>query len=176
MRLEASHVRCDRECLHEKMLFRMIRLRLDVALGLFESPVLLTKGAPIARTAEMGILKVTHRHSHAASETEIGALVDVGMGSAGEGRGEGLGMGTCVGMGMGNGKLGRGVGYGVGCEEGREMCQSSDQALNCRVLRGRPGSKGEQLITRGCTVSSFTGVQWPVFVAVVSWLSSIVFS
>ena len=73
MRLEASHVRCARECLHEKMLFRMIRIRLDVALGLFKSSVLLTKGAPIARTAEMGILKVTHRHSHAASETEIGA-------------------------------------------------------------------------------------------------------
>ena len=148
-----------------------------MALGLFQDFHLADRGplASIARTAEMGILKVNHRHSHAAAETEIGAWVDVGMGSC-EGRGEGLGMGTCVGMGMGNGKLGRGVGYGVGCEEGQDMCQSSDQALNCRVLRGRPGSKGEQLITRGCTVSSFTGVQWPVFVAVVSWLSSIVFS
>ena len=135
MRLEASHVRCARECLHEKMLFRMIRMRLDVALGLFKSSVLLTKGAPIARTAEMGILKVNHRHSHAAAETEIGAWVDVGMGSAGEGRGEGLGMGTCVGMGMGNGKLGRGVGYGVGCEEGQDMGQINDQEFNCRVLR-----------------------------------------
>ena len=134
MRLEASHVRCARECLHEKMLFRMIRIRLDVALGLFKSSVLLTKGAPIARTAEMGILKVTHRHSHAAAETEIGAWVDVGMGSC-EGRGEGLGMGTCVGMGMGNGKLGRGVGYGVGCEEGQDMGQINDQEFNCRVLR-----------------------------------------
>ena len=99
-----------------------------MALGLFKSSVLLTKGAPIARTAEMGILKVNHRHSHAAAETEIGAWVDVGMGSC-EGRGEGLGMGTCVGMGMGNYKVGQGVGNGVGCEGGQDMGQSNDPNL-----------------------------------------------
>ena len=38
---------------------------------------------------------------------------------------------------------------------------------NCRVLRH---------ITRLCTVSSFTGVQRPIFVAVATLLSSIVFS
>ena len=107
-----------------------------MALGLFQDFHLADRGplASIARTAEMGILKVNHRHSHAAAETEIGAWVDVGMGSC-EGRGEGLGMGTCVGMGMGNGKLGRGVGYGVGCEERQDMSQINDQEFNCRVLR-----------------------------------------
>ena len=97
-----------------------------MALGLFKSSVLLTKGAPIARTAEMGILKVTHRHSHAASETEIGAWVDVAGMGCGEDRGEGLGIGICVGMGIGNDKVGRGVGNGVGCEGGQDMGQSND--------------------------------------------------
>ena len=64
-----------------------------MAVGLFQEFRLADRGpfASIARTAEMGILKVTHRHSHAAAETEIGAWVDVGMG-CGEGTGEGLGI------------------------------------------------------------------------------------
>ena len=51
----------------------------------------------------------------------------------------------------------------------RERIWGGFKRSNCRVLR-------QQLITRFCTVSSFTGVQWPVFVVVATWLSSIVFS
>ena len=94
-----------------------------MAVGLFQEFRLADRGpfASIARTAEMGILKVTHRHTHAAAETEIGAWVDVAGMGCGEGRGEGLGIGISVGMGIGNDKVGRGVGNGVGCEGGQDM-------------------------------------------------------
>ena len=94
-----------------------------MAVGLFQEFRLADRGpfASIARTAEMGILKVTHRHTHAAAETEIGAWVDVAGMGCGEDRGEGLGIGICVGMGIGNDKVGRGVGNGVGCEGGQDM-------------------------------------------------------
>ena len=102
-----------------------------MAVGLFQEFRLADRGpfASIARTAEMGILKVTHRHTHAAAETEIGAWVDVAGMGCGEGRGEGLGIGICVGMGIGNDKVGRGVGNGVGCEGGQDMGQSNDPNL-----------------------------------------------
>ena len=102
-----------------------------MAVGLFQEFRLADRGsfASIARTAEMGILKVTHRHTHAAAETEIGAWVDVAGMGCGEDRGEGLGIGICVGMGIGNDKVGRGVGNGVGCEGGQDMGQSNDPNL-----------------------------------------------
>ena len=80
-----------------------------MAVGLFQEFRLADRGpfASIAHTAEMGILKVTHRHTHAAAETEIGAWVDVAGMGCGEDRGEGLGIGICVGMGIGNDKVGR---------------------------------------------------------------------
>ena len=102
-----------------------------MAVGLFQEFRLADRGpfASIARTAEMGILKVTHRHTHAAAEPEIGAWVDVaGMGCS-EDRDEGLDIGICVGMGIGNDKVGRGVGNGVGCEGGQDMGQSNDPNL-----------------------------------------------
>ena len=77
MRLEASHVRCARECLHEKMLFKMIRIRLDVALGLFKSSVLLTNDPSLqlhARLKRKFRQVATHRHTHAAENKQDGSV------------------------------------------------------------------------------------------------------